>query len=111
MIQRHLITVGLRVSLSNPEACSGFQPKQIAPELDFLAVHIYQEKGKASAALNSLRRYQVGKPVVVEETFPMNCSPADGRTFLEGSRGLAQGWLGQYWSLRALFAQIRKCNY
>ena len=52
-----------------------------------------------NVALDSLRRYQVGKPVVVEETFPMSCSPAEWREFLERSRGLAQGWLGQYWSL------------
>lgn len=98
--QRHLITVGLIwVSNVNPEAWSGFPPKQIASELDFLAVHIYPERGKIDVALNSLRRYQVGKPIVVEETFPMKCSLAEWRKFLDGSRGLAQGWLGQYWSL------------
>jgi hypothetical protein len=98
--QRHLITVGLIwVSMTNPEAWSGFLPKDTAPELDFLAVHVYPEKGKINVALDSLRRYQVGKPVVVEETFPMNCSPAEWRRFLDGSRDLAQGWLGQYWSL------------
>jgi hypothetical protein len=98
--QRHLITVGLIwVGTVNPEAWSGFPPKEIAPEVDFLAVHVYPDKGKINVALDSLRRYQVGKPVVVEETFPMKCSPAEWRTFLESSRGLAQGWLGQYWSL------------
>jgi hypothetical protein len=98
--QRHLITVGLIwVSTVNPEAWSGFPPKEVAPEVDFLAVHVYPDKGKINVALDSLRRYQVGKPVVVEETFPMKCSPAEWRSFLESSRGLAQGWLGQYWSL------------
>jgi hypothetical protein len=98
--QRHLITVGLIwVSMVNPEVWSGFLPKQIAPEVDFLAVHVYPDTGRINIALDSLRRYQVGKPVVVEETFPMNCSPPEWRRFLESSRGLAQGWLGQYWSL------------
>jgi Cellulase (glycosyl hydrolase family 5) len=98
--QRHLITVGLIwVSIVNPEPLSGFPPKQIAPDLDFLAVHVYPDKGRINIALDSLRRYRVGKPVVVEETFPMNCSPAEWRGFLEGSRGLARGWLGQFWSL------------
>lgn len=98
--QRHLITVGMVwVSNANPEAWSGFPPKQIAPEVDFLAVHIYPDQGKVNVALDSLRRYRTGKPVVVEETFPMKCSPAEWREFLEKSRSLAQGWLAQYWSL------------
>jgi hypothetical protein len=98
--QRHLITVGLIwVSTVNPEVWSGFPPKEISPDLDFLAVHVYPERGQINIAVDSLRRYQVGKPVVVEETFPMNSSPAEWRMFLESSRGLAQGWLGQYWSL------------
>ncbi len=98
--QRHMITVGLIwVSTVNPEAWSGFPPKDIASEVDFLAVHVYPERGKLNAALDSLRRYQVGKPVLIEETFPMNCSPSEWREFLEKSRSFAQGWLGQYWSL------------
>ncbi len=98
--RRHLITVGLIwVSNVNPEAWSGFPPKDVAPEVDFLAVHVYPDKAKVNAALDSLRRYQVGKPILVEETFPMKCPPSEWREFLEKSRGLAQGWLGQYWSL------------
>lgn len=98
--QRHIITVGLIwINNANPEMWSGFPPKEIAPELDFLAVHIYPEKSKVNVALDSLRRYQVGKPVLVEESFPMKCSPDEWREFLENSRSLAHGWLGQYWSL------------
>lgn len=98
--QRHLITVGLVwISNSNPEAWSGFPPKEIAADVDFLAVHVYPETGKVNVALDSLRRYQVGKPLLVEETFPMNCSPAEWREFLEKSRDFSDGWVGQYWSL------------
>ena len=98
--QRHLITVGLIwIDNANPEAWSGFPPKEIAPEVDFLAVHVYPDRGKVNVALDSLARYKAGKPVLVEETFPMKCSPLEWREFLEKSRGLAQGWLGQYWSL------------
>ena len=98
--QRHLITVGLIwVDNANPEVWSGFPPRKIAPEVDFLAVHVYPDRGKVKVALDSLRRYQVGKPVLIEETFPMKCPPAEWRQFLEKSRGLARGWLAQYWSL------------
>jgi hypothetical protein len=97
---RHLITVGMIwINNAAPEMLSGFPPKEIAPEVDFLAVHVYPETGKVNVALDSLRRYQVGKPILIEETFPMKCTPEEWRVFLEASRGLAQGWLGQYWSL------------
>ena len=38
-----------------------------------------------------------GKPVVIEETFPLKCPPADLREFLRRSRGRAAGWIGFYW--------------
>jgi hypothetical protein len=98
--QRHMITVGLIwINNENPEVWSGFAPKEIAREVDFLAVHVYPDKAKVSVALDSLRRYRVGKPILVEETFPMKCSTSEWREFLETSRSLAHGWLGQYWSL------------
>ncbi len=52
-----------------------------------------------NVALDSLRRYRVGKPVVIEETFPMNCSPAEYSDFIQASRGIAGGWLAHYWGL------------
>ena len=98
--KRHLITVGLIwMTTINPEMWSGFPPREIAPEVDFLAVHVYPDKGKVDVAIDSLRRYQVGKPILIEETFPMKGSPTEWRDFLERSRGIAQGWLGLYWSL------------
>jgi hypothetical protein len=97
---RHLITVGMIwVDNATPEVWSGFPPKEIAPEVDFLSVHVYPEGGKVNVALESLRRYQVGKPILIEETFPMKCPPEEWRAFLEASRGVAHGWLGIYWSL------------
>ncbi|MBZ5637047.1 MAG: glycoside hydrolase family 5 protein [Acidobacteriia bacterium] len=98
--QRHLITVGLIwVENSRPELWSGFPPDQVAREVDFLAVHVYPEKGKINVALDSLRRYRVGKPILIEETFPMKCSPAEYSDFVQASRGIASGWLAHYWSL------------
>jgi hypothetical protein len=98
--QRHLITVGLVwISIANPEVWSGFPPAEISAAVDFLAVHVYPESGKVNVALDTLRRYQTGKPVVIEETFPMNSSVPEWREFMVESRGIAQGWLGHYWSL------------
>jgi hypothetical protein len=95
---RHLITVGLvDWSLDRPGLTSGFVPKEIAPELDFLCVHLYPEKGKVDAALETLRGFAVGKPVVIEETFPLKCSSEDFGRFLDGSKQTAAGWTMFYW--------------
>lgn len=98
--RRHLITVGMIwIDNARPEVWAGFPPDQIAREVDFLAVHVYPDKGKVDVALDSLRRYRVGKPVLIEETFPLKCTPAEYAEFLKASRGIAAGWLAHYWSL------------
>jgi len=98
--QRHPITVGLIwIDNAKPENLAGFPPADIAPEVDFLAVHVYPARGNVDVALDSLARYRKGKPVVVEETFPLNCTPAEYADFLRRSRGIASGWLAHFWSL------------
>jgi len=95
---RHLITVGLVPwSLDRPGLTSGFVPKEIAPELDFIAVHLYPETGKLDEAIDTLKGFAVGKPVVIEETFPLKCSTEDLGKFLDRSRATASGWIGFYW--------------
>src|SRR4029077_14981635 len=39
----------------------------------------------------------IGKPMVIEEMFPLSCSVADLAQFIEGSSALATGWIGFYW--------------
>jgi Cellulase (glycosyl hydrolase family 5) len=98
--RKHLVTVGLvDWSLERKGLTSGFVPKHVAPELDFLCVHIYPKKGKVDEALDTLAGFNVGKPVVVEEMFPLQCSLAELEQFIDGSRkqGTAAGWLGFYW--------------
>ncbi len=96
--QRHLVTVGLVPwSLDRPGLTSGFIPKQIAPELDFIAVHLYPEKGKVGEALDTLAGFSVGRPVVVEKMFPLRCSFREFEEFLDGSKKTATGWIGFYW--------------
>src|SRR5262249_274786 len=73
----HLITVGLLPWDAKWGHLSGFVPEKVAPELDFVSVHIYPEKGKVDEALKGLQKFAVGKPVVIEETFPLTCSGAE----------------------------------
>ena len=93
-----LITVGLvDWSLDRPGLTSGFVPEEVAPELDFLSVHIYPEEGRIDAALATLAGFSVGKPVLIEETFPLRCTPTDFGAFLRASEHYAAGWIGFYW--------------
>src|SRR5262249_36945044 len=64
---------------------------------DFVSVHLYPKKGQVDEALKTLGGFAVGKPVLVEETFPLACSPKELEEFIDGSRKHAAGGLGFYW--------------
>ncbi len=94
----HLVTVGLvDWSLPRPGLDSAFHPQVIAPEIDFLCIHLYPEKGKVNGAVETLKLFNVGKPVVIEETFPLKCSATEFDEFFRKSRPHAAGWVGFYW--------------
>jgi hypothetical protein len=85
--RQHLITAGLLP----------FNPgREILGRFDFVSVHIYPETGKIDNAMETLRQFDVGKPIVIEETFPLSCSAADLKKFLLNSRRYACGWIGHY---------------
>ncbi len=105
--RRHLITVGLTPwSLDRPGLTSGFVPKEIAPELDFICVHLYPAAGKVGEAVGALKGFRVGKPVVIEEMFPLACSIEEFGSFVDQSAQTANGWMGFYWGKSA--EQYRK---
>jgi hypothetical protein len=85
----HLITIGMLPTW-------GPSPQAVGPDLDFIAVHIYPSAGKVSEAIENLRKFDIGKPIVIEETFPLSCGISDERDFLLRSRGIACGWIGHY---------------
>ena len=96
--KRHLVTVGLvDWSLDRPGLTSGFVPREIAADLDFLSVHLYPERGKVNEAVKTLSEFAVGKPVVIEETIPLKCSRDEFQLFVEKSKPHAAGWIGFYW--------------
>jgi hypothetical protein len=84
-------------SLDRPGLTSGFVPARVAGDLDFVSVHLYPKAGQVDGALKTLAGFAVGKPVLIEETFPLACSPQELGEFIEGSRKHAAGWLGFYW--------------
>jgi Cellulase (glycosyl hydrolase family 5) len=96
--RKHLVTVGLvDWSLDRPGLTSGFVPEKVADDLDFVSVHLYPEKGEVEKALKTLEGFAVGKPVLIEETFPLKCSVQEFGEFVTGSRKTAAGWVGFYW--------------
>jgi hypothetical protein len=99
-IRRHdpstLITVGLLPWSPQWQHLSGFVPGKIAPHVDFVSVHVYPDSRKPGEALVALKQTTAGKPVVIEETFPLTCSAAELETFLRDSRPVACGWIGHY---------------
>jgi hypothetical protein len=95
---KHLITVGLVPwSLDRKGLTSGFVPDKVAGELDFVAVHIYPESKKLDEALETLKGFAVGKPVIVEEIFPLKCSPKELEEFIDRAGPQAAGWVSFYW--------------
>jgi SAM-dependent methyltransferase len=93
-----LLTVGLvDWSLPRPGLDSGFHPRVISPELDFISVHLYPERGKVAQAIETLGLFSVGKPLLLEETFPLRCSMPEFNDFMARSRETVSGWLGFYW--------------
>ncbi len=107
--KRRLITVGLvDWSLDRPGLTSGFVPTKIADDLDFISVHLYPKAGKVKDALDTLAGFSVGKPVVIEETFPLACSPKELDEFIDGSKKHAAGWIGFYWGKTS--DELRRSN-
>jgi hypothetical protein len=72
-------------------------PAKVADDLDFISVHVYPRKGQIHEALKTLTGFAVGKPVLIEEMFPLACSPKELEEFIDGSKKHAAGWLGFYW--------------
>ncbi|HZZ42391.1 MAG TPA: cellulase family glycosylhydrolase [Tepidisphaeraceae bacterium] len=97
----HLISVGiLPNSTTLAPGQSGFLPATVSRELDLLCVHLYPHKpGKEQdddlATLHSFAA--AGKPVIIEETFPLNSGTEGMRQFLHRAHPDSTGVLGFYW--------------
>ena len=84
----HPITVGMLP----------FAPGDVARDLDFLCVHDYPTHGKVDDALKIVKAFDYGKPVVIEEMFPLSCTTDDLADFVKRSKDVgAAGWIGFYW--------------
>jgi hypothetical protein len=95
---RHLITIGeVPWALDFPGAEPLFQSKDVGRNLDFVSLHFYPRTGQVNQALKALRVYNAGKPIIIEEMFPMNCPVEDLDQFIDRSKPMAAGWISFYW--------------
>jgi len=96
--KRHMITVGI-IPWAHvwPNAKPFFYSKEVGENLDFASVHFYPKKGEVEKALKALAVYDVGKPLVVEEMFPLSCGIEELDAFINGSKNIADGWISFYW--------------
>lgn len=95
---RHMITVGV---IPWAYVFRGAKPLFYSPEvsgpIDFVSVHFYPKRGDVDAVLTALRVYTIGKPLVIEESYPLNCTTDEAESFIDGSRNVADGWTSFYW--------------
>jgi hypothetical protein len=96
--QRHMITVGvIPWALTFPGAKPLFYAPEVGAKLDFVSVHFYPKTGEVDKALKALAVYDVGKPLVIEEMFPLKCGLPELARFVTQSAKTADGWTGFYW--------------
>jgi hypothetical protein len=93
-----LVTCGMFFIFEVPGGLTlGPDPRALAENLDYFSVHMYPKDATVDATLELLSTLRVGKPIVVEEMFPLACSMESFRRFVAGSRESASGWIGFYW--------------
>jgi hypothetical protein len=97
--KRHMITVGLVPweETFGPGAKSAFRDPSVSAMLDFLCVHYYPRQGKVDDDLAILKLYDIGKPLVIEEIYPLSADIGTTEGFIRWSRTDANGWISFYW--------------
>ena len=97
--RRHMLTVGV---IPWAQVFKGAKPLFHGPEagrpLDFVSVHFYP-KGSADLeeSLAALKVYEVGKPLVVEEIFPLHAGVEKTEQFMRQSQSHVDGYVSFYW--------------
>ncbi len=95
---QHMLTVGV---IPWAHVFKGAKPLFYAPTvgepLDFVSVHFYPKTGKVDEALEALRVYEIGKPLVIEEIFPLEATIEEVDKFILGSKPFVDGWVSFYW--------------
>jgi hypothetical protein len=93
-----LLTVGvIPWAHTFPKAKPLFYAPGVGDPLDVVSVHFYPKAGEIERAVEALRVYDVGKPLVVEEMFPLACSIDEMHRFIDETEGFVAGYFSFYW--------------
>ncbi len=79
-----------------PKAQPVFYSPSAARHLDFVSIHVYPTTGKLEQNLAALDVYRIGKPLVIEEIFPLSCSLAELDRFVDDAAPKVDGWISHY---------------
>ncbi len=94
---RTLTTVGvIPWAFTWPNAKPVFYSPEALRHLDFVSIHVYPQPNKLEKELAALSVYELGKPLIVEETFPLACSIADLNQFIDAATNRVSGWISHY---------------
>ncbi len=94
----HMITVGvIPWGTVFPGAKPHFYMPATSNRLDFVSVHFYPKKGEVDKTLEVLKTYEMGKPIVIEEIFPLSAGIEETGEFITKSREFADGIVSFYW--------------
>lgn len=92
-----LVTVGeIPWSQVWPTAKPVFYTPRTAEHLDFVSVHFYPGRNQLEKDKAALAAYEMGKPLVVEEVYPLSCTVEDLDRFMDATDGTVDGWIGHY---------------
>jgi len=94
---KRLVTCGMFFLFEKPNALTLGPELRALENLDYFSVHMYPKDATVDTHLKLLSTLRVGKPIVIEEMFPLGCSMESFRRFVGGSRESASGWIGFYW--------------
>jgi len=96
--KHHMITVGvIPWAHTFPKVRPLFYSEEVGEKLDFVSVHFYPKKGEVQKALTALAVYDIGKPLVIEETSPLWCGQDEFDIFINTSLDIVDGYVGFYW--------------
>ena len=80
-----------------PGAKDIFYSPENASAFDFVSIHVYPKSNEIEKALAALDTYTIGKPILIEETFPLSCTIQEMDRFLTLTRPRTAGHLSFYW--------------
>ena len=93
-----MITVGvIPWALTFKGAKPVFYDAAVMGPLDFAATHFYPKTDEIDAAIDALNVYNVGKPLIVEEMFPLSCGGEQLEEFVRRGKPFCDGWISFYW--------------